>query len=64
MNVGGQFSYESSVGCERPDFEERGSGTDGGLVVHRNAAKYRHNAGPRSEFTQSVIHEKSHFTYL
>ena len=26
----------------------RGRGTEGGSVVHRKAAKYRHNAGPRN----------------
>lgn len=41
---GGQLSYESSIGVD--DDLERGRGTEGGWVVHRNAAKYKHNAGP------------------
>jgi hypothetical protein len=44
MNAGGQLSYESSIGVE--DFEALGRGTEGGFVVDRNAAKYRHSAGP------------------
>lgn len=43
--VGGQFSNESSIGVDDDDLE-RGRGTEGGSVVHRNAAKYKHNAGP------------------
>lgn len=38
------MSAESSSGDE--DLVARGSGTDGGFVVHRSAAKYKHNAGP------------------
>jgi hypothetical protein len=45
--VGGQFSYERSVGVEfpfelgdeEPSFRYLGRGTDGGLVVQRRAAK-------------------------
>lgn len=44
MKGGGQFSYESSIGVD--DDCDRGRGTEGGCVVHRNAAKYKHNAGP------------------
>ena len=44
MKGGGQFSYESSKGVD--DDLDRGRGTEGGFVVHRNAAKYKHNAGP------------------
>jgi hypothetical protein len=44
---GGQFSYESSIGVDE-DLLDRGRGTEGGCVVHRNAAKYKHNAGPDS----------------
>lgn len=62
MNGGGQFSYESSIGCERADFEERGKGTDGGLVVHRKAAKYRHNAGPKNKFSRWSIYENQDVT--
>lgn len=43
-NEGGQLSAESSSGGA--DLVARGSGTDGGFVVHRRAAKYKHNAGP------------------
>ena len=47
---GGQLSYESSIGVDDDDddLDNRGRGTDGGCVVHRNAAKYKHNAGPGS----------------
>lgn len=41
----GQFVRERSLGV-LVDLLSRGSGTDGGLVVERRAAKYRHNAGP------------------
>ena len=39
------------MGCDEEeadgrDLGFRGRGTDGGLVVERRAAKYRHNAGP------------------
>jgi len=42
--AGGQLSAESSICCDV--FVLRGSGTEGGLVVQRRAAKYRHSAGP------------------
>lgn len=45
--AGGQLSCESSIGCEDEDFDDRGRGTEGGLVVHRKAAKYKHSAGPK-----------------
>ena len=45
MNAGGQFSVDSSIGCDL--LLCRGSGTDGGSVVQRRAAKYRHSAGPK-----------------
>lgn len=55
-NGGGQFSYESSIGWEDLDFEERGSGTEGGFVVLRKAAKYKHSAGPRKfKFKAQVL---------
>lgn len=41
----GQLERERSVGGER-DLVRRGSGTEGGFVVERSAAKYRHSAGP------------------
>jgi hypothetical protein len=49
MKGGGQFSYESCIGADADDndLDGRGRGTEGGFVVHRNAAKYKHNAGPR-----------------
>ena len=43
---GGQFSYERSIGIDDLDDDDRGRGTEGGWVVQRNAAKYKHNAGP------------------
>jgi hypothetical protein len=43
-NAGGQFAGERSTGLEF--FDDRGRGTEGGDVVQRSAAKYRHNAGP------------------
>lgn len=49
---GGQFSYESSMGVD--DDLDRGRGTDGGWVVHRNAAKYKHNAGPDRKRLRTV----------
>lgn len=45
MKAGGQFSGERSS-CSA-DLDERGKGTEGGVVVDRRAAKYKHNAGPR-----------------
>jgi hypothetical protein len=44
VKAGGQLSAVSSIGGD--DLLIRGSGTEGGLVVQRRAAKYRHNAGP------------------
>jgi hypothetical protein len=44
VKAGGQLSAVSSIGGD--DLLLRGSGTEGGLVVQRRAAKYRHNAGP------------------
>lgn len=40
-NDGGQFSGERSIGVDDDDDDliVRGSGTDGGFVVHRSAAK-------------------------
>ena len=60
MKGGGQFSYESSIGVDDDDdLLDRGRGTEGGFVVHRNAAKYKHNAGPsskkRSKFENGVF---------
>ena len=43
-NAGGQFSGERSSAVAVLDV--LGNGTDGGTVVHRNAAKKRHSAGP------------------
>ena len=51
MKGGGQFSYERSIGVDDDDDDDvdRGRGTEGGFVVHRKAAKYKHNAGPGSK---------------
>jgi hypothetical protein len=42
----GQFSADSSSDGDVFELLLRGSGTEGGLVVQRRAAKYRHRAGP------------------
>lgn len=44
MKAGGQFSCDRSSGADV--FVWRGRGTEGGDVVHLNAAKYKHRAGP------------------
>lgn len=46
--AGGQLFKLRSVGsdAEEGDLVDFGNGTDGGEVVHRNAAKYKHSAGP------------------
>jgi hypothetical protein len=46
MNEAGQFASLRSVGGLCADFVWRGRGTEGGDVVQRRAAKYRHSAGP------------------
>jgi hypothetical protein len=44
VNAGGQFDNDSRTdGWERSIF---GRGTEGGVVVERNAAKYMQRAGP------------------
>jgi hypothetical protein len=54
---GGQFSYESSIGVD--DDLDRGRGTEGGCVVHRNAAKYKHNAGPGRKRVRTVFETRT-----
>ena len=58
MKGGGQFSYESSIGVDDDDDDDdlldRGRGTEGGFVVHLNAAKYKHNAGPSSKKKKQI----------
>jgi hypothetical protein len=44
VNTVGQLERERL--CRGADFSRRGRGTEGGEVVLRSAAKYRHNAGP------------------
>jgi hypothetical protein len=56
MNVGGQFAQDSSIRCE--EFLCRGSGTEGGLVVHCKAVKYRHNAGPGMKRFEQRVRKK------
>jgi len=50
VNAGGQFSAERSRGTLEDvmelDLPVRGRGTEGGSVVQRRAAKYKHKAGP------------------
>jgi len=47
MKVGGQFSWDSSIGDELLDV--LGKGTEGGFVVDLKAAKYKQSAGPGQE---------------
>lgn len=68
MKAGGQLSYERSMGFDEKDLDvdERGSGTEGGWVVHRNAAKYKHKAGPRRDkgtLWASLEREKGNTSY-
>lgn len=42
----GQFDSDRSFGVLDVDLLRRGSGTEGGFVVERRAAKYKHSAGP------------------
>jgi hypothetical protein len=50
---------ERSVGGAFALFEGRGSGTDGGLVVHRRALKYRTRAGPMMTRSLSALLKSS-----
>lgn len=45
----GQLFSDNSIMAECVLSPLRGRGTDGGLVVHLNAAKYRQRAGPGQE---------------
>lgn len=45
LKAEGQLLRDRSVGGAL-FLLSRGRGTDGGFVVDRSAAKYRHNAGP------------------
>jgi hypothetical protein len=45
-NTGGQLEEERSIGGACLPVVVRGSGTEGGSVVQRSAAKKRHSAGP------------------
>jgi hypothetical protein len=38
---------------------DRGRGTEGGCVVHRNAAKYKHNAGPGRKRVRTVFETRT-----
>ena len=51
--AGGQLAADSSVGNEVSVL--RGSGTEGGFVVLRRAAKYRHNAGPKETVIVGIL---------
>ena len=53
MNGRGQLSAVRSIGSLSSS--EDGSGTDGGEVVLRNAAKYKHKAGPENENVEFII---------
>jgi hypothetical protein len=59
-NAGGQFVSERSVGARV--LSRRGRGTEGGDVVHLNAAKYKHNAGPRNHKHNAQISYKTRIT--
>ena len=51
----------SEGGRAVPFLALRGRGTDGGSVVDRSAAKYRHSAGPRQphERASHIIEQKN-----
>ena len=56
-NASGQLTNDKSFGGAE-DFARRGRGTDGGSVVERKAAKYKHSAGPGNMRSVSTLRQK------